>query len=252
MSKNTKILPRWALALPLVILFSGCMATEADTVSDPKVEFPAYTTDHNQSPVVTVTPPAGWITSRVDYSLDGTNWMQAKVSDTDATKYTVALTNLDIGSNDLTLRVTSSYREQTSTTIFHSAINDVAAVFDCNTPDASMLPSATMILQDGTEVRTLTGYFGDPLRGHSVVATINFTNEGGSSYQIEGAIASYARTQITASFQVGHATCNRPSTNPGFQCTGPCSIHYGLKVTIDGKDICTNTGFGDITNLCPG
>jgi hypothetical protein len=251
MSKNTKILPRWVLALPLIIMFSGCMATEADTVSDPKVEFPSWSTDHNQTQSVKVTPPAGWTVSRVDYSLDGTNWMQAKPTDPPTDSYSIELTNLDIGSNDLTLRVTSSYREQTSTTIFHSAINGVAAQFDCNTPAASMLPSATMIYQDGTEFRTLKGYFGDPLRGHSVVATIDFTNDGGSSYQIEGAINSYGRTEITVSFQVGHATCTQPRAT-GFQCTGPCSVSYGLTVSVDGTQLCQNTGFGNVTNLCPG
>lgn len=204
-----------------------------------------------------VTPAPGWTIARVEYSTDGINWLQATPGTDD--NYSVVLTNLDIGTSELTLRVTSTYLDQTEVNLFYSEIKNVAAVFDCTAPTTSMLPSSTMILQDGTEVRTLVGYFGDPLRGHAVVAYIDFTDEpagggAGSAYQIEGVIDTYARTEITASFQVSHATCIRPVPAPpgGGECTGPCSVNYGLTVLVDGVQICTSADFGVITNLCPG
>jgi hypothetical protein len=245
MNGNSCILSRWALALPVLMAVSGCMATEADTVSDPVVEFPSWSTDHNQSQLVTVTPASGWTIARVEYSVDGTNWLQAAPVTTSAGsapvagEYTIALSNLDIGDNQLTLRVTSTYRDQTQVSLFYSSISGVAAVFDCNTPAKSMLPEPRLLQGNGTESRTLVGYFGDPLR-HTMTFTINFISNAGNPYQSVGAISQYGRDAITASFSVNHATCDTgPITNQH-----DCDVPYGLTALVDGKDLCANTTFG--------
>ena len=194
MTTKFPLLSRWALSLITVFALTACTAEDADVPAAPVVQFPAWSTAYNQSQTVQVTPAPGWPIDRVEYSTDGINWMQAKPGTGDG--YAIALTNLDIGTTELTLRVTSSYRGQSEVNYYYSEIQNVAAVFDCTTPATSMLPSSTMILQDGNEVRTLVGYFGDSQRGHSVVAYIDYTDEpagggAGSTYQIEGVMVTF-------------------------------------------------------------
>ena len=234
------------LPMPERVSSPTCVPPDAG-VPKPTVTFPAWSTDHDQTQTVQVVPGPGWAIDLVEYSVNDGEWRQA--SSSTGNGYQVALTNLDIGDSAIAVRVTSSYRGVSEVNLYYSTITGVKPVFDCAA--ASMLPSATMIFQEGTDVRTLTGYFGDPQRGHSVVATINFTDEPGSSYQIQGTINSYARTEITASFDVTNARCTRPNS-PGNICTGPCSVNYGLTVSVDGTQLCQNTGFGNVTYLCPG
>lgn len=257
MSHNTSIFSRWALALPIVVALSGCTATEADTVSDPTVTFPpSYSADPNQQPDVTVTPAPGWTISRVDYTTDGVNWQQATASTATAGAYSLNLTNLDIGPNLLTVRVTSTYRNQTQVSEFSSAIDSVKATFDCGTPGAatqpSMLPNTTLLQSDGTEERTMIGYFGDPTL-HTVTFVINFTETWPTNnpYTEVASITKYGRDSITAAFPVSHATCDT-CAGGGVGCANPhdCNVQYGLTVYVDGSStqLCANTNYGVVNN----
>lgn len=254
MNRNFQLLSRWALALPLLVALPGCVATEADTVSDPVVSPISWSTEHNQTQIVNVAAAPGWTVSRVEYSVDGINWFQAKpvgapaattgsTTATTGTEYTVVLSNLDIGDNTVTLRVTSTYRDQTQVSLFYSTVGGVAAVFDCNTPAESMLPEPRLVEQNGTESRTLKGYFGDPAR-HTITFTIGYTSQANNPYQSVGAISSYGREAITAAFSVGHASCDHGQIN----ALHDCDVPYSLTVLVDGNNLCANATFGLIHN----
>jgi hypothetical protein len=237
------LLSRWALPLVTVFALASCTATEADVPSEPVVVFPAWAVTHDQTQSVKVTAAAGWTVDRVEYSTDGINWAQAKPGTGD--NYSVVLTNLDIGTTELTLRVTSSYRGQSEVNYYYSEIQNVAAVFGCATA-ASMLPSSTLYRANGTETRTMLGYFGDPSKGHTVTFDISFTDVNGNVFDTVGAIVNYGRDSITATFDVARATCdtggNPPNTNPPHDCDVP----YTLAVWVDGAVLCPATAFGQI------
>lgn len=257
MNANFQLLSRWALALPMLVALSACVATDADTVSDPVVTFPTWSAEHSQEGKVLVTAPTGWTVSRVEYSVDGTTWLQAKPAaapatttgstTTAGTEYAVALNNLDIGDNTVTLRVTSTYRDQTQVSLFYSTVSGVAAVFECNKPAESMLPEPRLLQNNGTESRTLKGYFGDPAL-HTVTFTIGFTSLAGNPYQSVGSISNYGREAITAAFSVSRATCDHGP----FNALHDCDVPYSLTVLVDGNDLCANATFGLIHNYVDG
>jgi len=245
MIHGLRTLSRFALSLAVLPLLTACVVQEADAPPDPVVTFPTWTADHDQSQVVQVAAPPGWKIDHVEYSVDGGKWTEATPTGTD-NGYTVALTNLDIGPNTVALRVESSYRDQSQTDLFYSTTPDIAPVFDCTTPAASMLPSPTLQHDNGTEVRTMVGYFGDPAGGHDVTFTMDFTDGNGNAFQNVGSIVSYGSNAITVSFNVATAWCN---TNPGGPGNGvDCDLPYGLTVSVDGVQLCTNPTFGVVHN----
>jgi hypothetical protein len=248
MTKRLALFSRWALTLAAVLAPTACVATEADVPADPTVAFPAWTAAHNQTQTVRVAAPPGWKIDRVEYSVNDGPWLVAAPAGADA--YTVALTNLGIGTDTLALRVTSSYRAETQVSLFYSTMT-IDPVFDCATPATSMLPTPTLIRSVGTEVRTLVGYFGDPARGHSVAFALDFTNvPANNPFHIEGSVTNYGRDAVTAQFNVSQASC---PTNPGGIGNPPqdCNVTYALTAYVDGKVICTNPNFGVVTNYAP-
>jgi len=143
--------------------------------------------------------------------------------------------------------VTSNYRDQTQVSLFYSSISGVAAEFNCNTPDASMLPEPRLVQQDGTDSRTLIGYFGDPAL-HTITFTIAYTSLDNNAYQSVGTISNYGREAITAAFSVNHASCDHgPITAPH-----DCDVPYSLTVLVDGNNLCANATFGLIHNYAQG
>ena len=244
MNLRIQFLSPWALSVTAAFGLTACMAVEADVPANPTVSFPAWSTAYDQTQNVQVTAAPGWSIDLVEYSVDGLHWMQATPAGSDG--YSVVLTNLDIGDSEIAVRVTSSYRGQSQTTLYYSPISGVAPVFDCSNPATSMLPTPTLIRDVGTEIRTLVGYFGDPAGGHTVTFIIGYTNQLNTNpYQNVGSIVSYGRTSITAAFDVSLARCDtRPTPNPPQDCDVP----YSLTVLVDGAQLCKNDAFDHVHN----
>jgi hypothetical protein len=150
------------------------------------------------------------------------------------------LTELDIGDNALALRVESSNLGHSQTDLFYDTIEGIVLVFDCDSPEDSVLPSEDMIHDNGSEVRTMLGYFGDPAGGHTVTFMFDFVDRWDDDYENVASIVNYGRYSITAEFDVSEARCD--ATN------GDCRVPYGLTVWVDGVELCSNSHFGDITN----
>jgi hypothetical protein len=243
MNYEPKLSSSWAPCLAAALVLTGCVIEEADVPADPTVSFPNWSTEHEQSRQVRVTAPAGWTIDRVEYSVDGGKWVEA--SERDSGAYGVNLTNLDIGDNVFALRVESSYLGESQTDLFYDTIEDIAAVFACDTPDSSVLPTPDLLRDMGTEVRTMLGYFGDPAGGHTVTFMIDFNNVWNDHYEVVGSIINYGHDSITVEYDVSQAICDLPPTE------GDCSMSYGLTVWVDGELLCENTGFGTITDYYP-
>jgi hypothetical protein len=238
MNYERKLSSSWAPCLAAALVLSGCVIEEADVPADPTVSFPNWSTEHTQSQQVRVTAPAGWEIDRVEYSVDGGKWVQAREGD--AGVYRVELSNLDIGDSVFALRVESSYLGESQTDLFYDTIEGIAPVFACDTPDESVLPTPDMIQDNGNEVRTMLGYFGDPDGGHTVTFMIEFDDRWGEHYQIVGSIINYGNDSITVEYDVGHASCDASN--------GDCWVSYGLTVWVDGELLCENGGFGSVIN----
>jgi hypothetical protein len=111
-------------------------------------------------------------------------------------------------------------------------------MFDC-TDAAAMLPTNTLVGQNGFETRTLLGYFGDPANGHTVTAVIDYDGTDGWHYQEVGNVIVYGRETLTVEFSVNHAEC----------ANAPCDVPYGLTVYVDEAQVCTNASYGVIKRL---
>lgn len=247
MSHRLQVFSPWASCLAAVLGVTGCVAGEADSPSQATVTFPAWNSSANQNQSLTVVPADGWTIARVDYAVDEGEWKQATPG-ADGT-YGLTLTDLDIGASEVAVRVTSTYRDQTQTDIFYNTIPNVAAVFNCTSQDA-MLPSSTLYFDNVNEVRTLSGYFGDPDAGHNVSFIIDFNDDLGDHFQNVAKIVDRGRTFITAEFDVSQARCalGRDAQNRCVDCT----LEYKLGVQVDGVEVCPLATYGKVQRYCGG
>lgn len=248
---NTRLyrMSRWAMSLMLASTMLACVATEADPPTEPKVTFPSWSTAHDQTASVKVKAAEGWTITNVEYSVDGAKWQKAEgpapgataPTSADGTPYAVTLTGLDIGDSELTLKVTSSYRGQTETDYFYSNIKGVLPEFDCAA--GSVLPSATLNRNLGTEQRTLTGYFGNAEGAHTVSASISFISINGNAFESVGVPVARGTDAVTFSFNLGDATCD---TGNGPNNWHDCDVPYTLTLWVDGTKVCDARDVGNI------
>ena len=243
-----KSLSRWSLVLGAMLLANSCVLTEADGADDPVVTFPAWTAASSQSQAVVVVPPEGWTIDRVEYAVDDGEWRQAIPAEND--QYVVELVDLDIGRSELALRVESSYRGHSQVDLYYSTIPEVAPSFNCDSPE-SMKPDATLIQQQGTERRTLLGYFGDPDGGHTATFSISFRNLEGEDHTSVGTIINRGFNSMMVEFDVSEGYC---SNWPNGRNEPPvdCNTSYGLSLNVDGVEVCSSSAFGNILDYADG
>jgi hypothetical protein len=228
------------LPMPERISSPTCVPPDA-SVPTPTVTFPSWSTDHDQTQTVQVVPGPGWAVDLVEYSVGTGEWQKASST---GGGYQVILTDLDISDNAIAVRVTSSYRGVTEVNLYYSTITGVKPVFDCVA--ASMLPEATLVENNGTETRTLVGYFGDAAK-HTVTATVGYQDMAGNQYRSVGTISNYGRNSITASFNVSHANCDTGGPPPVNNPFHDCDVPYTLSVSVDGgADLCGTGTFAQI------
>ncbi len=201
----------------------------------PELTFPTWTTDHEQIGSVTVDLDPAWTIDEVAYSVDDGPFTTAALDS--GTSYLIALSDLDIGDNQLVVRVDSSNAGHSQSHFFADTISAIEPVFDCSSP-ASMEPNTTLIANNNYEVRTLRGYFGDPAGGHTVTFVITFVDDNGNTYVNPAATLVYGRTSIDAEFNV-----NR------WRCDGTCTTDYDLEVLVDGNLLCSEANFGIIRDF---
>jgi hypothetical protein len=238
MSNKAKLMSPRSLVIAAVLALTACVVDEADVPDNPEVSFPNWSTDSNQTQNVRVTAPEGWSIDYVEYSVDGGDWQEAPK--TGPATYSVTVSDLDVGDNVIALRVESSYLSQSQTDLYYDTIEGVAPVFNCEDPEASMLPSSTLIYDSGSEVRTMMGYFGGPDGGHTVTFVLDFTNDWDEDYERAGSIVSYGHNSVSVEFDLAQAWCDASS--------GDCRLDYGLTVLVDGEELCSNPSFGEILN----
>ena len=225
--------------------YNGQSATRRKTVTVDEdaatVKFPSWSTNHDQSQTVEVMPAAGWSATQLEYSVNGGTWMDADPGDSG--KFMVDLVRLDIGNNEFAVRAHTQDAGHERVDSFVDTIENIAPVFDCDTPASSMLPSTDLHRTLQEDARTMVGYFGDPQRDHDIHFVIDYRNDPANQDISASAVISHRSWEsVTAVFNTRAANCNIPFNNNN------CSQNYGLSLYVDGQLICQNTNFGTVND----
>lgn len=204
------------------------------------VAFPAWSTSHNQSQTITVTPAEGWTATRLQFAINGGTWIDATVGDAGA--FTVDLQRLDIGDNEIAVRATTESGVIKRVDNIVDTIPDIAPVFDCAMPAESMLPSTELVRELQDDTKTMVGYFGDPQRDHDILFVLRYEYDAENQDITAGAVVtSRSWDSVQVAFNTRAADCNRIGNN--------CTQDYKLSLYVDGKLICENDTFGRIRDL---
>lgn len=204
-------------------------------LAPPLTMFPAWQTTYDvgvdliASGNFTVTPPAGYTTERVQWTVEDRPWTDA--SNRGDGTWAIAIVDPDIGDTRVAVEVTTATAGHEQTHTFYGTLH-VNPVFDCDT--RSMLPDADMIQNIGTEQRLMQGYFGQPDGGHSVQFVIDARPQG-DNYTIVGNNTRYTPIGIETQFNVNRLSCG-----------DSCDTSYGLTVTVDGDEICRDSDFASV------
>jgi len=221
--------------------YQGNHLTQTATVSvapaTPQLTFPSWTTAFTQSGNATITTATGWSIDDVSFARDSGEFFPASMIS--AGVYELALANLDIGDNALTVRVQTSNLGHSQTHYFFDTVPGVAPVFDCN-DSSKMSPTSTLIRNNSTETRTMLGYFGDPDGGHTVSFVITFDDDNGDTFVNPSTTLSYGRTSIETDLDVNRFRCNG---------TGCSNKNYDLDVFVDGVSLCSKPAYGIILDF---
>jgi len=206
--------------------------------AEPAVTFPAWTTAYTQSGTVAVALDPAWTVEEVTFRRDEQPF--APAVELGGGDYQLALENLDIGDNELTVRVVSSNRGHYQEHLFYDVVPNITAVFNCGNPSASMLPDTELLERNNHEARTMVGYFGDPDGGHIFAFLIDFEDDG-APYQTVAQVVSSGRTSLMVDLDITRARCG----------DAPCTQSYGLALYVDDDPVplCSNGNFGIIRNL---
>ena len=201
----------------------------------PSVVFPAWTTAYAQQGTVAVSIDSEWTVDEVAFSRDNGAYLPATALG--GGDYQLALEDLDIGDNALTLRTTSSNRGNVQVHYFHDTVDGIVPVFACNDPSGSMLPDTEMRERNRFERRTMVGYFGDPNGGHTFAFLLDFEDDGAPT-QTVSTVLTFARTSLLVEHDIDRADCGG----------APCTQTYGLSLFVDDDPValCSNNSFGII------
>jgi hypothetical protein len=188
---------------------------------------------------ISVGADAAYVVSSVGISVDGGPWMPA--TDAGAGAWDVTIVDPDIGDSDIAVRATATVDGHSADTVMHGRLT-VDPVFDC-ADAASMLPVTQLIRNNGTEQRVMAGYFGRADGGHDVtfVLDASVTDPINADVTVVSSTTAYATTEVHASWTVSALRCDTG--------TNTCSIPYDLSAYVDGVQICSHAGFGNVVNL---
>lgn len=188
----------------------------------------------NASGNVTVVADNAYAVTLVEYAVDGGAWTPATNAGGNA--WSVLITNPDVGSSDVAVRVTTVADGHAKMTEFHSVLS-VPSVFLCAST-TSMQPNTTLIQNQRLENRVMDGYFGRPDGGHTPAFTITATTpagQGNETYVIVGRVIERGIVSMTVEYSVDR-----------LQCGGNCNLPYVLAFLMDGAPVCSQTAFGNV------
>lgn len=171
----------------------------------------------------------------VETSLAGDPWQPAVLG---ADGWTATLTNPDLGTSDVAVRVTTGIGPERAVLELHDTV-DVAPIFDCG-DGASMSPSTLMFRSNGTEQRVMRGYFGRPSGGHDVTFALFAQGELGDVTVVSAPVL-YGTTALHVAYGVTAMRCNSNQND--------CDLPYDLTAYVDGVQVCTQPDFGAVRSF---
>lgn len=226
----------------LTQLASIDVAMAAPTITQPSYA-KAYTPHVGMiaTGTVQVAAAAGYAVDAVESSLDGGPWQPATPDG--AGGWAVTLRDPDLGDRDVAVRAQVSVDGRVRALTSHATLH-VDPIFDCATPDVSMLPSPNMYLTStqgstaASENRVLVGYFG--AAGKHDVTVVLTGNASGFQGNPLVTVVSQTIAQATADVHVavntGLLRCDTGQNQTA------CATNYNLAALVDGVQVCATTG----------